>query len=137
MHHTTRTLLILIFVAVAGVGALGYGAYRYARILEGRMPSTTSLERRVDAFIEVRRGMRSVIDGWGGGPAQADALMLARDRAILMNRVDPGEYAAVRRQYRAWRAGQLRAGTPMAAALERRRQELARVDLGSYESLDS
>ena len=138
MQHQSRTLLILIAVAVAGVWALGYGAQRYARMIDGRQGATANQATGdVDSFIEVRRAMRREIDSWSGGASRSDSLVLARDRAMVMYRVDPQDYAEVRRLYRIWREGRLQAGTSMAAALERRRQELTRVDLGDYEPLDS
>ena len=51
--------------------------------------------------------------------------------------IDLESYAEVRQLYRAWRRGRLRAGTPMAAALEGRRAVLRELDLGVYEPLDS
>jgi hypothetical protein len=139
MHHQSRTLLILTAVALAGVWALGYGAQRYATLLEGRQGGAT-LQRAagdLEGFIAVRRAMRREIDSWSRGASRREALVLARDRAMVMHRVDPQAYAEMRRLYRSWREGRLEAGTVMASALERRRQELTRVDLGDYESLDS
>ena len=138
MHNPNRTLLIMIVVAVGGVCALGYGAQRYARILDGgQAASAKQTTGDVDGFVEVRRAMRREIDSWSEGASRREALVLARDRAMVMHQVNPQAYAETRRLYRVWREGRLQAGTAAAAALERRREQLARVDLGDYEPLDS
>jgi hypothetical protein len=137
MHSTPRTLLILGAIAVGGVSALGYGAYRYSRVLEDRLPSAEDARARVEAFVEVRRGMRGVIDAGAVAASPAPALAAARDRAIAAGPLDAGAYDELRRAYRAWRAGELRAGSTLGSAFESRRRDLDRVDLGPYESLDS
>jgi len=138
MHNHNRTLMIMIVVAVGGVCVLGYGAQRYARILDGGQGLTVEQATGdIDGFIEVRRAMRREIDSWSSGASRREALILARDRAMVMHQVKPQAYAEMRRLYRTWREGRLQAGTAPAAALERKRQELTRVDLGAYEPLDS
>jgi hypothetical protein len=137
MHNPTRTILILMVLAVGGLSALGLIAYRYTRLLEGTAVSSEEAARRVDAFIRVRRGMRSEIDSWSDGDSHREALTVVRDRALALHDVDLETYAKIRRSYRAWRRGRLRAGTPMAAALEARREDLRKLDLGIYEPLDS
>ena len=101
-------------------------------------PNTSVLEARrgVDRFIKVRRGMRQEIDSWDRGQPRSRTLPATRDRALLVYGVDPEDYVEVRRQYRDWREGRLDADTPMAMALESRKDELGRLDLGNYESLD-
>jgi len=137
MHNPTRTILILMVLAVGGLTALGFIAYRYTRLLETTGTTTEEAARRVDVFIKVRQGMRSEIDSWNDGQPHRESLTAVRDRALALYGVDLDSYAVVRESYRAWRRGRLRAGTPMASALEGRREELRRLDLGVYEPLDS
>jgi hypothetical protein len=124
-------------LAVGGLSALGFIAYRYTRLLEGSGISTDDAARRVNAFIQVRHGMRSEIDSWNDGDPHRESLTVVRDRALALHGIELETYAEVRELYRAWRRGRLRAGTPMAAALEGRREELRELDLGVYEPLDS
>lgn len=137
MHNPTRTILILMVLAVGGLTALGFIAYRYTRMLEATGTTTEEAARRVDVFIKVRQGMRNEIDSWSDGQPNRESLTAVRDRALALHGVDLDTYSEVRESYRAWRGGRLRAGTPMAAALEGRREELGRADLGTYEPLDS
>ena len=137
VSRPARTLGIVIALGVVAVLGLGYIAQRYSTVLEGPRAPVLEARREVDHFIKVRRGMRQQSDSWKSGRARNNALTATRDRALLLHGVDPESYAEVRRQYRAWRDGQLGAGTPMATALERRKDELDRLDLGAYESLDS
>ena len=137
MHHTTRTLSILGTIAIGGVVALGYGAHRYSRVLERRLPEDGPVRAQVEAFIAVRRGMRAAIDAAGTGARPVEGLLAARERALAVGPLDTRAYDELRRAYRAWRAGRLRASAPLGAAFERQRRELDRVDLGVYESLDS
>ena len=137
MHNSTRTILILMVLAVGGLSALGFIAYRYTRLLEGNGISAEDAARRVNAFIRVRQGMRSEIDSWNDGDPHRESLTAVRDRALALHAIDLAAYAEVRQFYRAWRRGRLRAGTPMAAALEGRREVLRELDLGVYEPLDS
>jgi len=130
-------LLLLVF-AVGGVAALGFLASRYTGILEGEgADSSQGLSGKLEGFIVVRRAMRRAIDGWDRGQPHPGALNRARDRALALHGIDPVAYAEARTEYRIWRAGRSRAGSQVASALERRREELARVDLGDYEGLDS
>jgi hypothetical protein len=137
MLRPARTLLILLVVAVGGVSALGYLAYRYTRLIEGEVTSGEDAVRRVDAFIAVRRAMRREIDSWHDAGPRPETLILVRNRTLVLHGLDPEAYAETRRVYRSWRGGRARPGTPMAAALEGRREELGRVELGPYEPLDS
>jgi hypothetical protein len=137
MHNPTRTILILMVLAVGGLTALGFIAYRYTRLLEASGTTPEEAAQRVGVFIKVRQGMRSEIDSWNDGQPHRESLTAVRDRALALHGVDLATYAEVRESYRAWRGGRLRAGTSMAAALEGRREELGRVDLGVYEPLDS
>ena len=137
VSRPARTLGIIAALGVVAVVSLGYIAQRYTKVLEGQSSSLLGARQEVDHFIKVRRGMRQQIDSWKSGPPRKNALTATRDRALLLYSVDPESYAEVRRQYRAWREGNLGAGTPMAAALEQRKDELGRLDLGAYESLDS
>ena len=136
VSRPARTLGIVIALGVIALVSLGYIAQRYTAVLDGPSAPVLEARREVDHFIKVRRGMRQEIDSWSG-PSGNNVLTATRDRALLVHGVDPESYAEVRRQYRAWREGKLGAGTPMAAALERRKDELGRLDLGAYESLDT
>jgi hypothetical protein len=137
MHSPARTLLILLFLAVGGVSALAFVAYRYAQVIETDSSVPAEAVRRVESFIRVRTAMRREIDSWGGsGPRQRE-LTLVRDRALALHRVDRESYVEIRGLYRNWLAGRLRAGSTMAAMFEGRRSALGRVDLGAYELLDS
>jgi hypothetical protein len=124
-------------VAIGGLVALGYGAQRYAKIAEQRSQPRANIAQQVEGFIEVRRSLRRVADGWGEGGGNEMALESARNRALMLHRVDAAAYAETRRLYRDWLEGKLPAGDPAAVAFERKRDELAEVDLGRYESLDS
>jgi hypothetical protein len=124
-------------LVVGGLSALGFIAYRYTRMLDGTGISTEDAAQRVNAFIQVRHGMRNEIDSWHDGDPHRESLTVVRDRALALHGIDLETYAQVRELYRAWRRGRLRAGTPMAAALEKRREELQGLDLGVYEPLDS
>jgi hypothetical protein len=137
MHNPTRTILILMVLAVGGLSALGFIAYRYTRLLEGTEITGADAAQRVEAFIRVRQGMLSEIDSWNEGEAHRESLTAVRDRALALHGIDLETYTEVRQLYRAWRRGRLRAGTPMAAALEARRAVLRELDLGVYEPLDS
>jgi hypothetical protein len=137
MHSQSRTILILLVLAIGGVSALAFIAYRYTRVLDEGTVSTEEAVRQVEAFIRVRGGMMREIASWEGGAYSREALAVVRDRALALHDVDPETYGEVRTLYRAWRDGRLRAGTPVAAALERRRGELRGLDLGVYEPLDS
>jgi len=137
MHNSTRTILILMVLAVGGLSALGFIAYRYTRVLEASGISAEDAAQRVDVFIQVRQGMRSEIDSWHDGGGHRESLTAVRDRGLALHGIDLETYAEVRQLYRAWRRGRLRAGTPMATALEGRREVLREVDLGVYEPLDS
>jgi len=137
MHSPTRTLLILLFLAVGGVSALTFVAYKYARVIETASSAPAEAVGRVDSFIRVRTAMRREIDSWGGsGPRQRE-LSLARDRALALHRMDRDSYVEIRGLYRNWLAGRLGAGSTIAATFEGRRSALGRVDLGAYELLDS
>lgn len=136
MHNPTRTLTLLLVFAFAGLSALGYMAYRYSKILEEPVgDGVVEVVRRVDQFIAVRRGMRREIDRHSADGGQL-SLSVTRDRALAFHDLDPVSYGEVREGYRQWRAGSLPAEQALAAALERRRDELAPLDLGDYESLD-
>ena len=137
LSRPARTLGIIAALGVVAVVSLSYIAQRYSKVLEGQSSSVLGARQEVDQFIQVRRGMRQQIDSWKGGPPRQNALTATRDRALLLHGVDPESYAEVRRQYRAWREGKLGAGTPLAAALERRKDELGRLDQGAYEPLDT
>jgi hypothetical protein len=137
VQNTTRTLLILLVLAVGGVTSLAFLAYRYTRLVENGATFRGETARRVEAFIAVREAMCEEIDSWPGGSPRPAALILVRDRALLLHGLGTVAYAETRESYRSWLEGRLRAGTPMASALEGRRDDLGRVDLGSYERLDS
>ena len=122
--------------AIGGLVALGYGAQRYAKIVEESKQPQMSVEKTLDRFIEVRRGLRRLVDQWGDGPGDRRAMRSARGRGLLLHQIDAESYAATRVRYRNWLAGRLPAGDPVAIAFERRRADLAQADLGRYESLD-
>ena len=138
MGQPTRTLLILLALALGGISALAFMAQRYARVVDARGgPSVERELARVDGFIAVRSAMQREVRSWGRGGPRAEALKLARDRGLLLHGVNREDYAEVREHYRAWREGRQQAGSALVAALERRRSQLRSVDLGPYESLDS
>ena len=137
MPNATRTILLLVVLAVGGLWALGYTAQRYARLLHTSAETAEDATRRVEGFVRVRRAMLREIVTWEDGSVDAEALRRARDRALALHRIDPRAYAEIRELYRAWREGRLQAGTSVAAALERRREEVWALHLGSHEPLDS
>jgi hypothetical protein len=136
VHNSTRTLTILVVLAIGGVSALGYMAYRYSKILDDPTENVAvDLVRQVDGFISVRRGMRREVDRHSADGGHL-SLSVTRDRALAFYGIDQLGYESVRSAYRQWQAGETLADRSMAAALEHRRGELARLDLGDYESLD-
>ena len=137
MQSSTRTLLMLFLLAAGGVSALAFVAFRYARVIEPGASATAEAASQVESFIRVRSAMRREVDSWGGSGARQRELTLARDRALALHGMDLDSYVEIRRLYRSWRGGRLRAGSPMAATFERRRSALDGVDLASYELLDS
>jgi hypothetical protein len=137
MHSQSRTILILMLLAIGGVSALAFIAYRYTRVLDEGVVSDEESVRQVDAFIRVRQGMMREVGSWEDGAFSREALAVVRDRALALHDVDPQKYAEIRTLYRAWRDGRLRAGTPVASAFERRREKLREIDLGVHEPLDS
>jgi hypothetical protein len=136
MPNPTRTILLLVVMAVGALWALGYTAQRYARLLQGADWTAAEAVRGVEDFIKVRRAMLREVETWGAGPADRDALWRARDGAIVRHGADPGTYAEIRSLWRAWREGRLRPGSPVAEALERRRSEVQTLHLGPHEPLD-
>jgi hypothetical protein len=136
VQSPTRAILILLVFSVVGLSALGFMAYRYSRLLEGRSVQVERATREIDTFIQVRQGMRREVDGWAGGSGDRAALVVARDRGLALCGVESGAYAATRELYRAWREGRSSGSADFDRALEGRREALDRVDLGPYESLD-
>jgi hypothetical protein len=162
MSQQSRILLILAVFALGGVSALALLANRYAKALEGhggtqprsapavsRSSGPAAPEPRwkrdarnralvqVDSFIAVRERIRAEIDRRGGELSGAADFTSARTRALAEAGMDPAAYTKVRGMFQTWRTGSLDSGDVMATAFEERREQLERLDLGSYEALDS
>lgn len=131
MSRESRTLAIVLGMALAALAALGYVADRYGRMIGSRASGKPA---DVEAFIVVRKAMREAIPA-GDGPPDAAALKVVRDRALERAGMPLERYVSIRAGYRSWRRGRLAAGT-LANAFDVRRSQLDRVDLGRYEPLD-
>jgi len=159
-------LLVLTVMAIGCVALLGLMAQRYSAILErmaeadrtparttaptaaARLPEGVVEVRRavsdpapadaVASFIVVRRSLKTQLDDGGTGAQQQrqERLLGERERVLAATRVDPVEYARIRGLYRAWRENPANVEAPYAAVFRRRQAELARLDLGPYESYD-
>jgi hypothetical protein len=160
MTRQSRTLLILGVMGIACVVLLGLMANRYGAILQ-RMKETEESRPRatthaaapqipapagstevsgaapaqaVASYIVVRRALKERLDA-----PEVDgetAFVVERERALSDNGVRPTEYARVRGLYREWRHEPASVERDYAEIFRRRRAELARLDLGPYESLD-
>ena len=163
MNPQSRTILVLVLLGGGSVVALGWLAGRYGALLQqGGAPPPVSAQRvegdstaapgqrqrseqalaEVGAFIRVRSELRRAIHPEGDGPpgrvdrAALPGLLELRARALVDAGMERGQYLRVRGVYRDWRRKQLRAGEPLALALERNRAQLEAIDLGPYEALD-
>jgi hypothetical protein len=153
-------LLIIAVLAIGGVSALSYMANRYAQVLTqesaGGAPGSTARTTtapvrqpmwqreataralaRVDRFIGVRSRIRAEIDRRGGRLPGAEIFDDLRESALNESGMDLVDYGSVREMFRSWRQGRIDQRNLMAVAFEQRKAELARLDLGEYESLDS
>jgi len=162
MSQQSRILLIVAVFAIAGVSALAFLADRYAKALGGRAgdaqapvagsvspdandapqprwkrEATARALVQVDGFIGVRKRIRAEIDRHGGQLGGRADFTTARTRALAESGMDPAVYTKVRGMFRTWRIGRLDGTSVMATAFEQRREQLAILDLGSYEELDS
>ena len=147
MSLQTRTLVIMLVMAVGAVVALGYMAQRYGRLLEpgirtggGTRPADVAIRpeeapAQVEGFLAVREAMRAEIDAATDEAPDPDALLRVRDKALSSGGMAPERYATLRAGYRQWLRGRLPQGT-LADAFEVRRTRLERSSLGRYEPLD-
>jgi hypothetical protein len=160
MSPQTRSLLVIGFFALMGVGALAFIAGRYNAILErrsgtapvtqtdalGSNPSTRRPEAgalaTVDRFIDTRRRIKQALPPLEPGalasaPDAASArLKVARERAVSEVGWSLEDYAALREVYRDWRGQRAGVMGPIVAAFELRIERLLEVELGPYEALD-
>jgi hypothetical protein len=157
MNPQTRSLLVIGFIALVGLGALALMASQYSSILEERpgaaptaqanherdTPST--LDRQsgalasVDRFIEARRRIKRALSTSDAPSEPEDAsrrLLAARERALVGVGWSLEDYAAVRELYRDWRDQRAGVMGPIVDAFELRIDQLREVELGSFESFD-
>jgi len=156
MNREARTLLLLGLIALVAVVALGGLAQRYRKAFERRDRTTATFANRVtstpesvprrlqpgtgvaeldtlDAFLRVRRSLRSAIDG---GTTGEPALREVRARTLVETGLSGEAYLEIRGLYRRWKAGGGGLAEEQARRLERLRGELEAVDLGRFEALD-
>jgi len=154
-------LLLMVIVSIGSVVALMLLAQRYNSILgkrtiteetsvEGQLVpdiatdsfelSVTQTLRSIDDFIQVRQILQAVIEGQAGGESQQEApdveerLEASRKAALSGQGMGEADYRQLSLFYRQWKAGRTALSPILLEAFERRREELAEIDLGEYET---
>ncbi|MCP3980373.1 MAG: hypothetical protein GY716_13810 [bacterium] len=142
MTRQTRTLIILAVVGVGSVVVLGAMAQRYARLLERdaasparSAPRLGDAQRQIEAFVRVRRSLRLAIDIEGARPTDTE-LLRVRDRALVVEGLEASTYERMLADYLDWKHARGAQGGLMRADLDRRRDQLAQLDLGPREKPD-
>jgi len=157
MNPQTRSLLVIGFIALVGLGALALMASQYSSILEERpgavpaaqanhereIPSTLNRQSgalaSVDRFIETRRRIKRALptsDAPSEPEEAARRLLAARQRALSGVGWSLEDYVAVRELYRDWRDQRAGVMGPIVDAFELRIDQLREVELGPFEPLD-
>jgi hypothetical protein len=142
----TRLVAVLLVISAAGVFGLMMVANQYRKALAGHAEGGPGREaharaaRLVDGFLAARVAAKAVIarypDGIGASPGGEEAYAAELRRAFAAHGMSDGDYATVRRAWRAWRAGAPVNDPTLATAFAARRSELARAELGADERLD-
>jgi hypothetical protein len=157
----SRMLLLMVIVAIGSVVVLMLLAQRYNNILEKRaVPEETTVEgqlipdidagsfelsvtetlRSIDAFIQVRQALQAAIEDDATSQSQqvnadANERLEASRKAVLSGQgMGDGEYRQLSLFYRQWKVGGTALSPVLLEAFERRRAELAEIDLGEYET---
>ncbi len=137
MSTQTRTLLFLAVFAVGGVTVLSMMAQRYAKILQEDNSVDAAVRDDVESFLEIRRSIHAVVTRSAERPDLGRQVRAARDRAVSFSKIDPGRYARIRTEYRAWRDGISDETSPYPRVFQEFVDRLREIDLGDYEPLDS
>jgi hypothetical protein len=157
----SRMLLLMVIVAIGSVVALMLLAQRYNSILEKRAVTeessvegqpvpdiatdsfelgVTEIVRTIDDFIQVRQILGALIEGEATGETQQEntdvkeRLEASLKAALGQQGMGEADYRQLSLFYRQWKAGSTALSPILLEAFERRREELAEIDLGEYES---
>ncbi|MDX1389680.1 MAG: hypothetical protein R3344_10850 [Acidobacteriota bacterium] len=155
MSRQTRTLLITFAVAMVGLTALWLMAERYRKLLEQAPVSSPSVapvttgetgadvEARFQRFVKIRTEIRAVVErARAGSERPPDATRLMNEIASRKNELlaetgmGPEEYEEIRAARAIWLGGG-EIDAELAALFEAHRDDLAALDLGELEDLDS
>ena len=149
MSRESRLLVILLVIAGIGVAGLMVVANQYRKALAANAGAlSVGLEdppahaaRLVDGFLAARQAAKAVV---ARHPVEikelnAEATLAyraARSNAFAAHRMSYEEYAAVRADWRAFRAGRPVSDRALLAAFQSRRSALDDAALGPIESVD-
>jgi len=142
----SRLVALLLVIAAGGVCGLMLVANQYRKALAGQLPGGPDQQgqaraaRLVDGFLAARSTAKDVIARYPAGIAnspRADEIYANElRRAFAAHGMTDGDYARVRRAWRAWRAGAPLNDPSFVPVFTARRGELERAELGTDERFD-
>jgi hypothetical protein len=148
MRRATRTILVLGVISVVAVVALALMARRYEALLGDRSEpavrrAAVGIEAEVDRYLDVRRAIQRTIERLDGDRSAAvpdeqtlRALSGARGRALASSGLDIEAYRRIDAECRRLLEGLPPRDDEVRAALDSRRERLAELGLGVYESAE-
>ena len=132
MTQQSRMLLLMVIVSIGSVVVLMLLAQRYNTILEKRAITE-------EAYVEGQLVPDIATDTFELGVTETlrtidDFIEASRTAALGGQGMGEADYRQMSLFYRQWKAGSTALSPILLEAFERRREELAEIDLGEYET---